>query len=163
MKICKLEKMSQSGFGLVELIISVLLVGFLGLAVSNLGVKMFQMQRSTILTSETNEFSSSLGYYIKQSCHKEFSGRIFPPDNGDEEELVIQNYEGYGDAVTTDIKSGTQFDDKWVVTDLKWRRKTSIPEQEYRRENWLWLPLSYNRRWCTRRISTKLSVRRLIT
>lgn len=125
------NKKSKSGFGLVELLVSAGLLGFMGVAISTLGVNVFQMQKKQILTSETNEFSSSLGYYLKQSCHDEFKGKTFP--GAASQPVVIDHYKGFGDSNVPKIETGTIFADKWRVTSLTWKDK-GLPPQEYKRE-----------------------------
>lgn len=131
MKVHKHKKKSKSGFGLVELLVSAGLLGFMGVAISTLGVNVFQMQKKNILASETNEFSSSLGYYLKQSCHDEFKGKTFPGTSS--QPLVISDYKGFGDSTASSIRTGTVFADKWKVTSLTWKDK-GLPPQDYKRE-----------------------------
>ena len=131
------KKKSQYGFSLIELLVSAGLLGFVGIGVSTLGVNVFKMQRKTIMTSETNEFSSSLGYYLKHSCQDEFVGEIFPYNKGPNTKplppLVVDDYTGFGDLSVGQIKTGVEFGDKWKVTSLTWHHKTSVPEQDYKR------------------------------
>lgn len=132
------KKKSSSGFGLTELLVSAGLLGFIGLAVATLGVNLFKMQGKNVVMSEMNEFASSLGYYLKQSCHDEFNGEVFPYSalsNPPSTPLVVGGYKGFGDFQTGSIETGTIFEDKWKVTNLVWKHKTSIPGQEYRRED----------------------------
>ena len=126
------RKKSKSGFGMVELLVSAGLLGFIGVAISTLGVNVFQMQRKSILTSETNEFSSSLGYYLKQNCHEEFKGETFPGTS--DTPLVIHNYKGFGESLNvSEIETDTLFEGKWKVNSLTWKDK-GIPAQNYKRE-----------------------------
>ena len=125
------KKKSKSGFSLVELLVSAGLLGFMGVAISTLGINVFKMQKKNILTSETNEFSSSLGYYLKQSCHDEFKGKTFPGSSY--QSLVISGYKGFGDSHASSIQTGTLFADKWRVISLRWKNK-GLTAQEYKRE-----------------------------
>ena len=133
MKVHKYKrKKSKSGFGMVELLVSAGLLGFMGVAISTLGVNVFSMQKKSILTSETNEFSSSLGYYLKQNCHEEFKGDTFPGTS--DTPLVIENYKGFGESPSvSEIKTDTLFEGKWKVNSLTWKDKGLTP-QDYKRE-----------------------------
>ena len=141
------KKLSQSGVGIVELLISAALLGFLALAVTKLGVDTWRFQTETVTSSEINEFSSSLGYFFKGlGCDddenlNEFKGRVFPRDvvdplNDPRAQLELTKYEGFGDQPPgTVIKAGSEFaGGKWKVRSLTWIHKTSIDPQIRKRK-----------------------------
>ncbi len=131
------KKLSQSGVGIVELMISAVLLGFLALAVTKLGVDTWRFQTESVTASEVNEFSSSLGYFFKgfgcsgEDGLNEFRGKDFPGTAP--EDLTIEKYVGWGETGDP-IGEGFEFaDGKWEVHSLTWKHKDSIDTIERKR------------------------------
>lgn len=128
---------SKSGFSIIELLVMSAVLGGMALAVSKLGVDVYKFQRNTLSTSEANEFSSAIGYYLNQNCQSELQGKVFPleaPDNSvGPEDLVLTKYGTWGNTAISEIKEGVEFEDKWKVKKLTWEHKSSIPAKDYKR------------------------------
>ena len=121
----------QYGFSIVEVLVVAGLLGFLALATVQMGLNTFKTQKSSVAISEVNEFSSSLGVYLKQYCSSEFKGKRFPYNSSSN--LVITGYKGFG-GTTGNIRQGVVFADKWKVKSLKWEHKKSVGTQDHARE-----------------------------
>ena len=128
---------SQCGFSIIEFLIISGVLGGMALAVSKLGVDIYKFQKNTLSTSEANEFSSAIGYYLNQNCRSELHGKVFPLQTpGDPvrpEDLTLTQYGTWGNAPISEIKEGTEFEDKWRVKKLTWEHKSSIPARDYKR------------------------------
>ncbi len=129
-KIAILQK--QYGFSIMEVLVVSGLLGFLALATVQMGLNTFKIQKSSVTISEVNEFSSSLGVYLKQYCSSEFKGKRFPLNSSSN--LIITGYKGFGGRGSSDIKEGVVFADKWKIKSLKWEHKKSVGAQNYVRE-----------------------------
>lgn len=129
---------SQSGFSVIELLVMSAVLGGMALAVSKLGVDIYKFQKSTLSTSEANEFSSAIGYYLNQNCQSELQGEDFPltenPNNPvGPKDLVLTKYGTWGNTDISEVKEGTEFEDKWKVKKITWEHKSSIPTKDYKR------------------------------
>ena len=125
------KRNSQSGFSIVELLIVSGVLGGMALAIAKLTVDMQKFQKNTLSTSEANEFSSAIGYYLNQNCQLELQGKEFP--FGGPEDLTLTQYGAWGDMSLPEIKAGAEFEDKWRVKELTWEYKSSIPIKKYKR------------------------------
>ncbi len=123
---------TRSGFSIVEILIVSALLGGAALAISKLAVDMHRFQKNTLSTSEANEFSSAIGYYLNQNCQSELQGKTFP--FGSPKDLTLTQYSSWGNVSLPDIEAGSTFEDKWRVKKLTWEHKSSIPTKEYKRE-----------------------------
>ena len=129
---------TQSGFTIVEiLVVSGLLAGTL-LATSKLATDIYKFQKDTVNTSEANEFSAAIGYYLNQNCREEFSGETFPlktseNPNPPPENIALTKYGTWSNTPLPKIEKDVEFDGKWKVKKLTWEHKSSIPIQKYKR------------------------------
>lgn len=124
---------SHKGFSIVELLIAVGVMTVAGLGVAKLSVDMKKFQRNILITSEINEFSAAIGYYLNQNCKAELAGEIFPINATSPTDLTLDQYGSFVDVPVPQLKKGVKFEGKYKIEELTWEHKSSIPIKEYKR------------------------------
>ncbi len=128
--------MKQSrGFSLLEILISISVLGGLALVGGTLVSKFGSQQSSIVGKDESNEFVSSLTRWLptKEGCEASFLGKDFPLNS--ETNFSIDGYKGYGISdqlnVGSSIKAGFQLSPKLKVNKLVLRDKGIAPSTQW--------------------------------
>ncbi|MDE0518883.1 MAG: prepilin-type N-terminal cleavage/methylation domain-containing protein, partial [Bdellovibrionales bacterium] len=125
------RKSSHKGFSIVELLIAITIMTIAGLGVAKLSLDIGKFQRNTLVTSEVNEFSAAIGYYLNQNCKAELAGEKFPATSPTD--LTLDQYGSFVDVPVSVLKKGIEFEGKYKIEKLTWEYKSSIPIKKYKR------------------------------
>lgn len=113
------RRLRQSGFTLVEVMISSAILGVVALMIASVTSSVQQWQQTVIDRDEAAMFSASVGKLLRSNglCTTSLLNTVVPPA-GAPAPFTLNNYNGYGFSGASPISSGTSVGSKTRVSNL---------------------------------------------